>query len=118
MKITSNYKLVSQSAESNIYLVKNFSQFYPSVICKHRISKKYRIKELEDKLQKKRMKQEIQNMKKAIVNKIGVPYLIHIKIKENAIFMEYLENYQTLTKILKNQNLEQNKIKNFSSKLF
>ena len=74
-------KLIKQGAESAIFLDKN-------KIIKHRISKGYRIKEIDEKIRKFRTRSEVRLLEKANVN---VPKVLNVDEKEMKIEMEYLD---------------------------
>lgn len=74
-------KIIAQGAEAVISLNKN-------TILKNRISKSYRLKELDDKLRKIRTKKEVRLLEKAL-NLIPVPKII--KINSTEIELEYLK---------------------------
>ncbi len=74
-------KLIKQGAESAIFLDKN-------KIIKHRISKGYRIKDIDEKIRKFRTRSEAKLLEKANVN---VPKILNIDEKEMKIEMEYVE---------------------------
>lgn len=77
-------KLIAKGAESNLYLDGD-------VLVKDRIEKKYRIKELDADLRKKRTRKEYKILSDAIRAQINVPRVIGIDEKENKIFMEFIE---------------------------
>ncbi|MEM2116063.1 MAG: KEOPS complex kinase/ATPase Bud32 [Candidatus Woesearchaeota archaeon] len=77
--------ILSQGAESIIKLEEINNQ---KVIVKERISKKYRIKELDDYLIRHRTKVEVKILKK-LENIIKVPKVF--QYNENTIIMEYIE---------------------------
>ena len=73
-------KLIAQGAESKLYLKKN-------IVVKDRFKKKYRIKEIDDKLRTFRTKRESKVLQKLQVLKFPSPKLI--KIKDEIIELEY-----------------------------
>ncbi|MBI2105467.1 Kae1-associated serine/threonine protein kinase [Candidatus Woesearchaeota archaeon] len=74
-------KIIKQGAESVIFLDKD-------KIIKHRVSKKYRIKDIDEKIRKLRTRSEAKLLQTARVN---VPKIININEKEMKIEMEYLQ---------------------------
>jgi len=73
--------LIAEGAEARIYKDNN-------LIIKERVSKSYRIKELDDKLIKYRNRREISILEKAS-RIINVPKII--KTEDNKIFMEFID---------------------------
>lgn len=81
----SSQKLIQQGAEAKILLdsIKN-------KIIKNRISKSYRIKELDEKIRKRRTKSEAKLLKKAS-GVIQIPEVLNISEKEKTIEMEFID---------------------------
>ncbi len=79
----SSQKIIQQGAEAKIYLVKD-------KIVKDRISKKYRIPELDNKIRKRRTKAEAKLLKKA-AELIPIPKVLNIQDKEKIIEMEFID---------------------------
>jgi Kae1-associated kinase Bud32 len=105
-------KLISSGAEANLFLVaKKESSTVRNlgVLCiKDRVAKKYRLKQIDDKIRKLRTKQETKLLEKAgkIIN---VPKIIQTNSKENnqfKIYMNYVRGKklsENLEKLSKNQ---------------
>ena len=74
-------KLIKQGAESTIFLDKDR-------IIKHRISKGYRIKDIDDKIRKFRTRSEAKLLEKASIN---VPKVLNVDDKGMKIGMEYIQ---------------------------
>jgi TP53 regulating kinase-like protein len=89
--------LLSQGAEGKIYIGEFLSK---KCIVKERFEKKYRVKELDQKLTKSRMLNESRNITRASKLGINVPTLYFIDLIERKIYMEYLENSCQLKVIL------------------
>lgn len=81
-------KILYQGAESLIYLDKFDGQ---EVIVKERISKNYRIKQLDEELRKSRTRKEVKLLTE--VRKLGVltPKIFHVDEKNHKIIMEYIK---------------------------
>ena len=90
-------KVLSQGAEGKIYIGEFLSK---KCIVKERFEKKYRVKELDQKLTKNRMLNESRNICRASKLGINVPTLYFVDLIERKIFMEYLENCCQLKVIL------------------
>ncbi len=76
-------KIIAQGAEAIIYLEKE-------IITKDRVAKKYRLKELDEKIRKSRTKKELKILERAI-GKVNVPKLIKGESKKFSIRIEYLD---------------------------
>jgi len=88
-------KLIAQGAESKLYLEKNR-------IIKNRFRKKYRIKEIDDKLRKFRTKREAKVLEKLQAIKFSSPKLINSDQKE-ILEIEYIKG-KLLKDALENEN--------------
>ena len=89
--------LLSQGAEGKIYIGEFLSK---KCIVKERFIKKYRVKELDQKITKNRMLNESRNICRASKLGLNVPTLYFVDLIERKIFMEYLENSCQLKVIL------------------
>ena len=89
--------LLSQGAEGKIYIGEFLSK---KCIVKERFIKKYRVKELDQKLTKNRILNESRNISRASKLGINVPTLYFVDLIERKIFMEFLENSCQLKIIL------------------
>ncbi len=83
-------KIISQGAEATIYLDQK-------KIIKDRIEKKYRIKELDEKIRKSRTKKEAKLLVKAKEKRINVPKLL--KQNKFSLEIEYLEGIKLSEKL-------------------
>ena len=61
------------------------------VVIKKRVSKKYRIKEIDEIIREQRTKREAMLMMAARVAGVGVPIIYDLRIKEKEIVMQYLD---------------------------
>jgi len=77
-------KLIKEGAEAKIFLDED-------KIIKKRISKSYRIKELDEKLRKFRTKREFKILKFLYDNNVKIPKPIDIDLKDMKIIMEYIK---------------------------
>ena len=89
--------LLGQGAEGKIYIGEFISK---KCVVKERFEKKYRLKELDQKLTKNRMLNESRNIFRASKLGINVPTIYFVDLIERKIFMEYLENSCQLKVIL------------------
>ena len=89
--------LLGQGAEGKIYIGEFLSK---KCIVKERFEKKYRVKELDQKLTKNRMLNESRNIARASKLGVNVPTLYFVDLLDRKIYMEYLENSCQLKVIL------------------
>ena len=89
--------LLGQGAEGKIYIGEFLSK---KCIIKERFEKKYRIKELDQKLTKNRMLNESRNICRASKLGVIVPTLYFVDLIERKIYMEYIDNSCQLKLIL------------------
>lgn len=77
-------ELIAKGAEANLYKVNG-------TLVKHRIKKKYRIRELDERLRRLRTKRESKLLENA--RRIGAktPRIFKTDLKNNKIFMEFIE---------------------------
>lgn len=112
MEIENNEILISQGAEAKIYI----SDFHGKrCIIKERFSKSYRVKELDDKLTKQRILNEVRNITK--LHKIGVntPYILFVDLFQRKIYMEYISKSVLLKNILNRIYYDQFTIQKYSN---
>jgi len=87
-------KLIKQGAEAKIYLADFGELYFPfdeeRVIIKHRIPKRYRIKEIDEKLRKERTVREARILHRAKQFGVNVPYVYEVDLKDMKIVMEYI----------------------------
>ncbi|MDK2853282.1 MAG: regulating kinase and related kinase [Thermococcaceae archaeon] len=87
-------KLIKQGAEAKIYLAGFEELYFPfngeKVIIKHRIPKRYRIKEIDEKLRKERTVREARILHRAKEFEVNVPYVYEVDLKDMKIVMEYI----------------------------
>jgi len=79
-------EILRQGAESIIYLDKFENQ---NVLVKERIPKKYRIKEIDERLRKERTKKEVKLLTEA--RKFGVETPAILDVTENKIVMQFID---------------------------
>ncbi|HDD31698.1 MAG TPA: Kae1-associated kinase Bud32, partial [Thermococcus litoralis] len=88
-------KLIKQGAEAKIYLAAFEELYFPfneeKVIIKHRIPKRYRIKEIDEKLRKERTVREARILHRAKEFGVNAPYVYEVDLKDMKIIMEYIE---------------------------
>ncbi|AIF68990.1 O-sialoglycoprotein endopeptidase [Palaeococcus pacificus DY20341] len=88
-------ELIKQGAEAKIYLASFEELYFPlndeKVIVKHRISKRYRIKEIDQKLRKERTVREARILYKAKEFGVNVPRIYEVDLKDMKIVMEFIE---------------------------
>ena len=89
--------LLGQGAEGKIYIGEFLSK---KCIVKERFEKKYRVKELDQKLTKNRILNESRNIARASKLGVNVPTLYFVDLIDRKIYMEYLENSCQLKVIL------------------
>ena len=89
--------LLGQGAEGKIYIGEFLSK---KCIVKERFEKKYRVKELDQKLTKNRMLNESRNIARASKLGVNVSTLYFVDLLDRKIYMEYLENSCQLKVIL------------------
>jgi TP53 regulating kinase-like protein len=105
--------ILSQGAEGKIFIGEFLSK---KCVVKERFVKKYRVKELDQKLTKNRMLNESKNIARASKLGINVPTLYFVDLIERKIYMEYLENSCQL-KVILQAIYSQNDISQYSSLL-
>ena len=103
--------LLSQGAEGKIFIGEFLSK---KCVVKERFVKKYRVKELDQKLTKNRMLNESKNIARASKLGINVPTLYFVDLIERKIYMEYLENSCQL-KVILQAIYSQNDISQYNS---
>lgn len=88
-------KLIKQGAEAKIYLAAFEELYFPfneeKVIIKYRIPKRYRIKEIDEKLRKERTVREARILHRAKEFGVNTPYVYEVDLKDMKIIMEYIE---------------------------
>ena len=77
-------ELIAEGAEAKIYLIEN-------KLRKIRIEKNYRIKEIDEKLRKKRNKREFKVYSKLYENGVNVPKPIELNEREFYFDFEYIK---------------------------
>lgn len=80
-------KMIKQGAEAKLFLSKLDGQ---DVIIKDRIKKKYRIKQIDEKIRKKRTSLESSLLSQAKRAGVPTPKILEIDKKQNKIIMEYI----------------------------
>ena len=106
-------KLISKGAESNLYLV-DYLGF--KCILKYRVKKRYRIKELDEKIRRRRTIREVSILQELYKEDIPVPSVIYANINQSYFLMEYLSG-ESLKNIIVNRVYNKEKIIEISRKL-
>jgi len=89
-------RLIKQGAEAKIYL-SEFKEVFKipllreKVIIKHRIPKRYRIKEIDEKLRKERTVREARILHRAKEFGVNCPYVYEVNLCDMIIVMEFIE---------------------------
>ncbi|MBS7656829.1 MAG: KEOPS complex kinase/ATPase Bud32 [Candidatus Bathyarchaeia archaeon] len=83
--------LIKKGAEASLYLQNWHNR---KVIMKKRLSKKYRIPELDKTIQAQRTKRESQIMHKAKEAGVSTPIVYFVDLQNSTIVMEYIEGKQ------------------------
>ena len=114
MKLDSNIKkekIIRKGAEANLYYGHWFGK---EVIFKHRIPKKYRIEELDNRIRTERTLNEARALIKIKEYGINVPQVFEIDSTNSTIVMKYIPGYK-LKDIL--PNLDENLMKNYFNEI-
>ncbi|ASJ12515.1 Kae1-associated kinase Bud32 [Thermococcus thioreducens] len=105
-------ELVKQGAEAKIYLV-DFEEFFgvdllpgEKVVIKHRIPKRYRIKEIDTKLRKERTVREARVLHRAKKFGVNCPYVYEVDMKDMKIAMEFIDG-ERLKELLERLPMEE-----------
>jgi TP53 regulating kinase-like protein len=90
-------ELIKQGAEAKIYLA-GFGEYFgvelltgERVIVKHRIPKRYRIREIDERLRKERTVREARVLHRAKEFGVSCPYIYEVNLKDMVIVMEFIE---------------------------
>ena len=90
-------ELIKQGAEAKIYLV-GFAEFFGAdllpgekIIVKHRIPKRYRIPEIDEKLRKERTVREARILHRAKDFGVNCPHIYEVDLRDMKIIMEFIE---------------------------
>lgn len=81
-------RLIKQGAEAKLYLGRHDNQ---DVIIKDRIQKKYRIRQIDEKIRKKRTSLESNLLSEARRAGVPTPRILEIDYKNHKIIMEYID---------------------------
>jgi len=81
-------KMIKQGAEAKLFLSKLDGQ---DVIIKDRIKKKYRIKQIDEKIRRTRTSLESHLLSQAKRARVPTPKILEIDKKQNKIIMEYID---------------------------
>jgi len=100
-------ELIKRGAEAEIYTGKWLGR---DVIVKRRVRKKYRIKEIDEKIRKERTKREAILMMKARKSGVSVPLIYEIDTVKMEIIMEYVRGERIKDIIDKIDEEEQRRI--------
>lgn len=105
-------KLIAQGgAEAKIYEA-DFEEVFgvpllkERVIVKHRIPKRYRIKEIDVKLRKERTVREARILHRAKEFGVNCPYVYEVDLRDMKLVMEYIEGGQRLKELLESVPME------------
>ncbi len=103
-------RLIKRGAEATIYLAR-FSEVFGSyfdgnVIIKRRVPKRYRIKEIDEKLRKERTVMEARIMHKAKEAGIKCPHVYEVNLRDMEIVMEFIKG-QRLKELLEEVSMEE-----------
>ena len=90
-------ELIKQGAEAKIYLA-GFAEFFGAdllpgekVIVKHRIPKRYRIREIDERLRKERTVREARVLHRAKEFGVNCPHVYEVDLRDMKIVMEFIE---------------------------
>ncbi|WP_456368333.1 Kae1-associated kinase Bud32 [Thermococcus sp.] len=89
-------KLIAQGAEAKIYEAE-FEEIFgvpllkERVIVKHRIAKRYRIREIDFKLRKERTVREAKILHRAKVFGVNCPHVYEVNLRDMKLVMEFIE---------------------------
>ncbi|AFL96182.1 putative Mn2+-dependent serine/threonine protein kinase [Thermococcus cleftensis] len=90
-------ELIKQGAEAKIYLA-GFGEYFGAelipgemVIVKHRIPKRYRIREIDEKLRKERTVREARVLHRAKDFGVNCPHVYEVNLRDMVIAMEYID---------------------------
>lgn len=88
-------ELIKQGAEAKIYMARFEMLYFPfnneKVIVKYRVPKRYRIKEIDEKLRKERTAREARLLHRAKESGVSVPHIYEVDLKDMKIVMEFVE---------------------------
>ncbi|ACJ16197.1 serine/threonine protein kinase [Thermococcus onnurineus NA1] len=103
-------ELIKQGAEAKIYLAHFEELYFPwdneKVIIKHRIPKRYRIKEIDEGLRKERTVREARVLHKAKEFGVNCPYVYEVDLRDMKIVMEFIEG-ERLKELLESVPVEE-----------
>lgn len=91
-------KLIFEGAEARTYLIERFGR---KAIEKHRVAKKYRRKELDEKIRRERTRDEVNLLHKAKLAGVRTPVLFEVKKEKGIILMEYIKAKKIQEKVNK-----------------
>jgi len=89
-------ELIKQGAEAKIYLAE-FEEVFKTpllrekVVVKHRVPKRYRIREIDEKLRKERTVREVRVLHRAKESGVNCPYVYEANLRDMVIVMEFIE---------------------------
>ncbi|NJE42082.1 Kae1-associated kinase Bud32 [Thermococcus sp. GR6] len=103
-------ELIKQGAEAKIYLAHFEELYFPwdneKVIIKHRIPKRYRIKEIDEGLRKERTVREARVLHKAKEFGVNCPYVYEVDLRDMKIVMEFIDG-ERLKELLESVPMEE-----------
>jgi len=105
-------ELIKQGAEAKIYLAE-FGEYFGAellpgerIIIKHRIPKRYRIKEIDERLRKERTVREARVLHRAKEFGVNCPYVYEVDMREMKIAMEFIDG-ERLKELLERLPMEE-----------
>lgn len=73
----------------------------PNLVEKWRVSKGYRIKEIDEMIGLSRMRQEARNLERLFESGVRVPKLVKVDYENKVLTMEFLREFRSLKVLLK-----------------
>ncbi|NJE84373.1 Kae1-associated kinase Bud32 [Thermococcus sp. CX2] len=103
-------ELIKQGAEAKIYLADFGELYFPwdneKIIIKHRIPKRYRIREIDERLRKERTVREARVLHRAKEFGVNCPYVYEVDLRDMKITMEFIEG-ERLKELLESLPMEE-----------
>jgi TP53 regulating kinase-like protein len=103
-------EFIVKGAESDLYLVEYLGL---KAILKYRTPKEYRIKELDEKIRRRRTAREATILYEAYKLGVNVPRIFHLDLKNNYIVLEYIQGDNLRDALLKGAYSKRDKMKIF-----
>nr|WP_206205616.1 Kae1-associated kinase Bud32 [Thermococcus sp. CX2] len=102
--------MIKQGAEAKIYLADFGELYFPwdneKIIIKHRIPKRYRIREIDERLRKERTVREARVLHRAKEFGVNCPYVYEVDLRDMKITMEFIEG-ERLKELLESLPMEE-----------